>query len=104
MLRAQGNLSTALANYQGLLAMRDRLAKADPANARWQRDLAMSHSRLATVLAKQEERGKALEILQAGPAMMIARRKEQSPDNARLSKDLARFDVRIAEVSKRAAK
>ena len=35
--------------------------------------------------------------------MMIARRKEQSPDNAMLSKDLACFDVRIAEVSKRAA-
>jgi hypothetical protein len=63
----------------------------------------MSHSRVATGLAEQGERGKALEVLQAGRAM-IARLKERSPDNTLLSKDLAWFDVQIAEASKRAAK
>jgi eukaryotic-like serine/threonine-protein kinase len=103
VLDAQGNLPAALASVRTTLAASDRLAKADPANAGWQRDLAMSHSRVATVLAAWGERGKALEILQAGRAM-IARLTEPSPDNAMLSKNLAWFDAKIAEASKRAAK
>jgi CHAT domain-containing protein len=31
----------------------ERLAKADPGNAGWQRDLALSHGRVAMVLARQ---------------------------------------------------
>ena len=45
---AQGNLPAALDAYQASLAIRDRLAKADPGNAGWQRDLSVSHTRSAT--------------------------------------------------------
>src|SRR6185295_19312484 len=38
-----------------------RLAKADPANAGWQRHLAMSRSGVATALAEQGEREQALQ-------------------------------------------
>jgi hypothetical protein len=39
----------ALAAYQAALAIRERLAKSDPENAEWQRDLAVSNERLARI-------------------------------------------------------
>jgi hypothetical protein len=42
VLTTQGNLTEALKNYQGSLAIRDRLAQADFNNANRQRDLAIS--------------------------------------------------------------
>jgi len=38
---AQGNSSEALKSYRDGLAIRDRLAHADPGNAGWQRDLSV---------------------------------------------------------------
>src|SRR5262249_29459117 len=40
---AQGDLSAALTSYRASLAIAERLAKADPSNASWQRDLSVSH-------------------------------------------------------------
>jgi len=102
VLVAQGNLPEALKSFRDSLAIRDRLAKADPDNAGWQRDLALSHGRVTTVLARQGERAKALEGFQAGRAI-IARLKERSPDNATLPKDLAWLEAQIAELEKAAA-
>ena len=48
MQQAQGDLATALTSYQAALAIGERLAKADPGNAGWQRDLSVSHARSAT--------------------------------------------------------
>ena len=42
VLVAQGNLPEALKSYHDSLAIRDRLAKSDPGNAGWQRDLSVS--------------------------------------------------------------
>ena len=50
MLAAQGNLPEALKSYQGSLAIRDRLAKADTGNAGWQRDLSVSYNKVGGVL------------------------------------------------------
>ncbi len=41
---AQGDLSGALDSYRAYLAIAERLAKADPNNAGWQRDLSVSHN------------------------------------------------------------
>jgi tetratricopeptide (TPR) repeat protein len=41
VLVAQGNLPEALKSYRDGLAIRDRLAQADPGNAGWQRDLSV---------------------------------------------------------------
>ena len=68
MLAAQDNLPAALGAYRACLAIAERLAKFDPGNATWQRVLAMSHGRVATVLgrlvaakpARTASRGKAL--------------------------------------------
>ena len=47
--QAQGDLAAALTSYQASHTIADRLAKADPANAGWQHDLAVSRiRRLAT--------------------------------------------------------
>ena len=42
---AQGQLDDALAAYRASLAIRERLAAADPSNAGWQRDLSVSHNK-----------------------------------------------------------
>ena len=47
VLVAQGNLPEALKSFRDSLAIRDRLAKADPDNAGWQRDLSVSYAKLA---------------------------------------------------------
>ena len=44
----QGNLPEALKAYQAGLAIAERLARADPGNAEWQRDLSVSQNGSAT--------------------------------------------------------
>ncbi len=48
VLVAQGNLPEALKTYRDGLAIADRLAKSDPGNAGWQRDLSVATTRSAT--------------------------------------------------------
>jgi hypothetical protein len=48
--QAQGDLAAALTSYQADLAIAERLAKADPGNAGWQRDLSASFTKLAVGL------------------------------------------------------
>jgi hypothetical protein len=47
VLQAQGDLAGALKAYRDGLRIAERIAKADPGNARWQFDLASSYWRLA---------------------------------------------------------
>ena len=44
VLVAQGNLPEALQSYRDELAIMERLAKSDPGNADWQRDLSVSYN------------------------------------------------------------
>ena len=53
MQQAQGNLAAALTSYQASLAIAERLAKADPGNAGWQRDLSVSHNKIGDVQQAQ---------------------------------------------------
>ena len=50
---AQGDLSGALKSYRDGLAIRDRLAKSDPGNAGWQRDLSVSFNKIGNVQVAQ---------------------------------------------------
>src|SRR5215831_12640798 len=68
------------------LAMAERLAKADPGNARWQRDLALSHGRVAMILARQGKRKQALADFRKGRDI-ITKLKAAVPSNATLPKD-----------------
>ena len=54
--QAQGDLAGALAAYEARHAIAERLAASDPGNAEWQRDLVVSHWRIAAVLEELPER------------------------------------------------
>jgi tetratricopeptide (TPR) repeat protein len=56
----RGDLGAALGAYQDAEAIADRLAKSDPGNANWQRDLSASYDNVADVLAAQGNLSEAL--------------------------------------------
>jgi hypothetical protein len=68
--QAQGDLAGALVAYEASHAIRERLATSDLGNTEWQRDLIVSHWRIAAVLEELPERrgevathwGKALAV------------------------------------------
>ncbi|MDQ6869501.1 MAG: hypothetical protein M3178_14420 [Pseudomonadota bacterium] len=90
----------ALKSYSDSLAIADRLAKADPGHAGWQRDLAISFGTLALVHKQSGDNPKARDSLRQGQAI-ISRLTKLSPDNATWKHDLAWFDGQIAEVAER---
>jgi hypothetical protein len=63
---AQGDLPQALAAFQAGLAIREKLATADPGNAQWQRDLIASNVKLAETGDRPRKRlARALKIARA---------------------------------------
>ena len=50
---AQGDLAGALASFRKSLEIIERLARQDPTNAAWQRDLSVSHNKLGDVQLAQ---------------------------------------------------
>ena len=50
MQLAQGDAAAALISYQAMLAIMDRLAKSDPSNAGWQRDLSIADDKVGEAL------------------------------------------------------
>lgn len=77
---AQGSLPEALKAYRDSLAIRERLAQADPGNAGWQRDLSVSYAKIGTLFRKTGERANALKALGEGQTIM-AHLTQVSPDN-----------------------
>jgi hypothetical protein len=53
VLVAQGNLPEALKSFRDGLAIRERLAKVDPNNAGWQRNLSYSYTQIGDVLVSR---------------------------------------------------
>jgi hypothetical protein len=70
VLVAQGNLPQALQSYRDGLAIRARLAKADPGNAGWQRDLFISDNNIGNVLVTQGNLPEALQYYRDGLAIV----------------------------------
>jgi hypothetical protein len=70
-----------LASYLASLAIRERLAAAEPSNTRWLSDLSSSHSRIGSVLVSQ---GKFAEALTSShDSLVIAERLAKAdPNNA----------------------
>jgi hypothetical protein len=91
---AQGNLPAALTSYQASLTIRDRLAKSDPGNAGWQRDLSVSYAKLAVTYQGAAQPAKAREALAAGRAI-VAPLVAQFPDQAQWKQQLTWFDQQI---------
>ena len=95
ILVARGDLAAAKTAYQQAGAAAERLAKADPNNAGWQRDLSVSYGRLASAYRAAGQLVQARQNLAAGRAI-IARLVQQFPDWAVWKQDLAWFDAQIA--------
>jgi predicted negative regulator of RcsB-dependent stress response len=97
VLVAQGNLPDALAAYKAALAIAERLAKADPENAGWQRDLSVSHEKIGDVLVAQGNLPDALAAYKA--ALAIAERLAKAdPENAGWQRDLAISNERLGDI------
>ena len=96
---AQGDLAGALKSYQAKQTIISRLAKADPGNAGWQRDLSVSYAKIGIVFQRTGNKTEALNALQEGHAI-IERMTRLSPDNAQWKQDLDWFDKQIADANK----
>jgi predicted negative regulator of RcsB-dependent stress response len=87
VLMVRGDVPAALSAYQASLQIRDSLAKCDPANTQWQRDLFVSKVKIGDVLVVQGDSRGALAAYQAGLAITeeLAKR---DPANTEWQRDL----------------
>jgi tetratricopeptide (TPR) repeat protein len=98
----RGNLGGALDTYYGAKATADRLAKADPGNAGWQRDLSGSYDRIGEILAARGNLSEALKSYHDG--LEIADRLAKAdPGNARLQRDLSACTTQVIDVEPESA-
>ncbi len=88
VLVSQGDGTGALAAYQAALTIREGLAKRDPANTQWQRDLSVSHNKMGDVLVAQGDGPGALAAYQAGLAIAEGLAK-RDPANTQWKVDVA---------------
>ena len=95
--QAQGDLAAALTSYQASLAIAERLAKADPGNAGWQRDLSVSHNNIGDVQQAQGDLAAALTSYQASLAI-AERLAKADPGNAGWQRDLSVSQDNIGDV------
>jgi tetratricopeptide (TPR) repeat protein len=96
--RGLGDLQSALKSYSASLAIIEPLAKSNPCNSNWQRDLSVSFGNLAKAHKQSGDHAKACDYFLQGHAIM-ARLTILSPDNAQWKKDLAWFDGQIKELT-----
>ena len=97
MLVAQGKGEEALAAYRDSLAIAERLARADPANAGWQRDVAVSQFRLGVFALRSGDLAEARRLLTAGRAI-VAGLAARSPDWAVVRRDVEWVDRVLATI------
>lgn len=95
MVLAQGDADKALESFRQALAIREGLAKSDPNNADWQRDLAIAHGRVGLALAQRGKMDDAFAELCKGRAL-VAELKDKSSASAALAQDLVWFDKTLA--------
>jgi hypothetical protein len=97
-----GLLDEPLKTYRDDLAIVERLAAADRSNTPWQRDLAVSYARLASVYLRLiRQAAEALATRRKGRDIMSAL-VAIAPSNAQWKKDLAWLDGQIAGAKGRA--
>ncbi len=92
---AEGDTSEALEFYNEAKIVAQRLATADPGNAGWQRDLSVSHDRIADVLSNQGNLPDALKAYQQSLAIR-ERLATADPGNAGWQRDVALSFGRVA--------
>ena len=93
----RGALRLALDAYSSGLAIADRLAKADPGNAGWQRDLSVSYSKIGEVLVAQGNLPEALKTYRDSLAI-ADRLAKADPGNAGWQRDLSVSYAKVGDV------
>ena len=66
VLMAQDNMADALKAFEDQFAIAERLARIDPGNAGWQRDLSVCHEKVGDVQMAQGNLPEALKSYRAG--------------------------------------
>ena len=94
---AHGNLPSALQLYETAVAIAEPVAKADPGNAGWQRDLSVSQEKIGDVLRAQGNLPEALKAFNASFAI-ADRLAKADPGNAGWQRDLSASHDRIGGV------
>ena len=94
---SRGDLSAALNEYRDAGAMADRLAKADPNNAGWQRDLSVSYNKVGDVLVAQGNLAEALASYKDSLAI-ADRLAKADPNNAGWQRDLSVSYNKVGDV------
>jgi uncharacterized caspase-like protein len=94
---AQGSLPEARRLYESASAIADRLAKADPNNAGWQRDLSVSYNKVGDVLVAQGNLPEALKSFQ-GSLAIRDRLAKADPNNAGWQRDLSVSYNKVGDV------
>jgi tetratricopeptide (TPR) repeat protein len=97
VLVAQGDGPGGLAAYQAGLAIAEGLAKRDPANTQWQRDLSVSNNKIGDVLVAQGDGPGALAAYQASLAIREGLAK-RDPANTGWQRDLFISQSKVADV------
>jgi tetratricopeptide (TPR) repeat protein len=87
-LQERAALADVLPLYERGLAIAERLAKADPGNALWQRDLSVSHNKIGDVLRAQGNLSATLDSYKASHAI-FDRLAKADPGNSGLQRDLS---------------
>src|SRR5439155_315288 len=95
--RDQGDLAGALKSYRDSLAIIEKLAKQDPGNASWQRDLAAAHCFVGIVLQQQGKLPEALQEYEAYRDVMLGLAK-QDPSNGGWQRDLSISYDKVGDV------
>jgi tetratricopeptide (TPR) repeat protein len=96
-LKAQGNLAGALDAYKAALAIRERLAKSDPSNARCKGCLAILQNKIGDLLQAQGNLADALDAYKVALAI-FERLATSDPSNAGWQGDLATLQNDIGDV------
>lgn len=86
---AQVDFSGAPKSYRASLAIFERLAKQDPSNPGWQRDLSVSYIKVGDVQSAQDDLSGALKSYRASLAI-AEKLAKQDPGNSAWQRDLAR--------------
>ena len=95
--RARGDLAGALTSYRVSFAIIDRLARADPDNANWQRDLSVSYNKVGDVQRARGDLAGALTSYRVSFAI-INRLAQSDPGKAGWQRDLSVSYERVGDV------
>ena len=97
LLQARGDLAGAQERYEAGLRIRDALARRDPDNAGWQRDLMVSWYKLGDVCAAQgDTAGQRADWARAQGIMQAL--VQRWPEHPQFRKDLATLDSAVASL------